>query len=277
MYSFYPSQRPNGMQMRQQQGRSMGKRQEFRSTQLPTLPSKLVTHHCNMISQKSDVISTSELTHSLDKFVRELEHVNSQQQQTNLIDIFAVLILVRSPILISVAKHHFFTLLRTSLIQILQQWRRASNLNENEVCMFRNITKLLKIMFKKATDINVYPAWLSDSLLLENIVGSLTDIAVSGKFLQEKNEHEVKVFTRLLNIYANYQQLLSDENSINKDKLVQLLDPITQCLTSPHYINSFNILLNDKSSLSAGEKFFLIKCPTFLASYTGMFRSYLLS
>jgi len=281
MYPFNNFQQLNGQfssrQNYQQIPLSMINNQGFRNTQISATSSRLVTHHCNIISEKAEVISSSELTNLLDEIFNEFANFQDQKQQlTNLKDILVVLLSVRRRTLASITQHKFFTLLRKPLIQILQQWNNGSDLNEDEAITFRNITKLLKSLVKEITDVNLYPSWLSDSSLLDTIAVCFTNISKSSKFFDKENEQETKSFISLLNTYDDYQKDLDSENTSNQDKLVKLLDPILHCLTSHFYLDSFNQIQTGKESISRKAKFFLIKCPTFLTSYDGRFFYFLL-
>jgi hypothetical protein len=131
------------------------------------------------------------------------------------------------------------------------------------------MAKLIRRLVKATDDVKLLPLWLTDSTLLEAISNCLTNIATSESLLQNNNKKQFKYFTRLIDAYILYQQQLNDQNYANKDLLVQLLDPILQCLTSPQFIQTFTNLSIDAKSMTTIEKVFLVKCPAFLTSYNG--------
>jgi hypothetical protein len=276
MQRFYYSQRPyqnfefNPINNGQQTAQSPVNGEQFRNTPPSSSISQLVTQHCNIIKEKAEIISTDELTNTLDKLLREIKQFKNQQQSiTNLHYIITTLILVNRSTLASVVQHNFFTLLRAPLIQLIQQWHRDFYLNEDDLFIFRTIISLLKRLLNKINEINLYPSWLFDPSLLNAVAACLRDISKSDKFLHEKNKHASKGFIHLLSIYITYQKHLSDDKSSNKDSLVQLIDSAVHCLTSKQYIDLFEQMQTKKKLEPAQRKLFFDKCPSFLISYNG--------
>ena len=239
--------------------------------QWPFTPS--IAEYCFSLRNQADTISSEELYDRLNQITNILKSFNYQEQQPLpvLIDILIVLIYVRPRILASVSQHEFFSMLQISFIDILRQWCRLASLLEDESFMFYSMAKLLTIVIDNIDNINLLPSWFSDLRLFDVIADCLTDMANSRKFLDHRNKHQLKYFTRLIEIYISYQQRLTDENQSNKDILLPLLHPIVQCLTSSHFINTFINISTDTKSMTAIEKFFLIKCPAFLISYNGKY------
>ncbi len=229
-------------------------------------------YHSNVIKDPK-TFSNSELINLLDNHTNVLKqlHAKDQQQQLPiLIDGITILVRVPKSILVSTLQNEFFTTLRIPLTDILHQWcRRLSPLSDNEFLIFGTMTKLIQRVIKATDDIKLIPLWLSDSTLLEAISSCLINIATSGKLLDKNNKSQFKYFARLIDAYIHYQERLNDEDLSQKDKLVQLLDPILQCLTSSHFIYTFANMTKDAKSMTTIEKFFLIKCPAFLTSYNG--------
>jgi hypothetical protein len=232
--------------------------------------SQLVTQHCNIMEEKAEIISTDELTSTLDKLLREIKQFKNQQQAiANLNYIITTLILVNRSTLASVVQHKFFTLLRAPLIQLIQQWNRDFYLNEDDLFIFRTIISLLKRLLNKIREINLYPSWLFDPSLLNAVAACLRDISKSDKLLNEKSKHESKGFIHLISIYIAYQKHLSDDKSSNNDSLVQLIDATIDCLTSKQYIDLFEQMQTKNKLELAQRKLFFEKCPSFLISYNG--------
>ena len=116
--------------------------------------------------------------------------------------------------------------------------------------MFRMMSKLIRRLVKATDDVKFLPLWLTDSTLLEAISDCLINTATTESLLQRNNKAEFKYFTRLIDAYILYQQQLNDQNYPNKDLLVQLLDPISQCLTSSQFIQTFAHLPTDIKSMT---------------------------
>jgi hypothetical protein len=244
--------------------------QDFGHTQTSSVSSKLVTHHCQLIKEKAKSVSTHELSNVFDELLSELNRLERQQKKANLYDIASVLIHVSSSTLISVAQHKFFNLFQTPFVHLLYQWNRASNLNENDVYMFRNMIRILKVLSRNAVNHNLYPAWLLHSSAINGVANCLTNIGESDNFLSVKNRREFKNFARIIDMYMHYQERLNNEDSSNKDLLFQLIDAIIRCLTSKHYIQLFKKSIHtDNKSMKTQQGFFLNSCPAFLALYTG--------
>ncbi|CAF2606175.1 unnamed protein product [Rotaria sp. Silwood2] len=230
-----------------------------------------IKYYCHILRDQSDIISEEELTDLLNQLTLVLKnfHNNDQQQWSNLVEILDALICVPSLILASVSWNNFFSVLQILFIDILRRWRYLSYLPDHEAFTFRSMTKLISIIINNVHSIDQLPSWLSDATLCETITNCLTDIAISGKFLDDKNNHQLKTFTHLIQAYTDYQQCLNDKNHSNKDIFVLLIDPIIHCLASSHYINTFSNMSQKEKSMTTIEELFLLKCPSFLTSYNG--------
>ena len=215
-----------------------------------------MAQHYQAIQDNARTMTKAALTALLDELQRE--------QLADLNPAISALKCVPSSRLGSVAQHEFFGRLRSPLISVLDGWHRGSHLNEDEIFTFRNVTTFLGLLFRH---IDSYPSWLSDSALLEAIGVCLTDISRTEKLFLDENKRESKNFTRLMNIYSDYQESLNDNNDV--ERLVQLLDPIVHCLSSTHFCDLVGNMKSNRKSMSKQEKFFLIKCPAFLTAYTG--------
>ncbi|CAF4195753.1 unnamed protein product [Rotaria sp. Silwood2] len=238
-------------------------------SQNPLKNSHSITDYCEMISSKAKTISTAELTRFLDKFVRQLKNSRGEEQLGKLNDILYAIIPISASILVSVAQHTFFTLLQTPFAEILQSWIDKSQLNEDQSFLFRVIPKLLKKLFKNTNDIDFYPSWPFDSSFIKIIGSCLTNISKPNKNIFEHSQIESKNFIRLFSIYIDHLERLNNKNISHDDTLIELIDPTIHCLSSQHYIDSFDIVNIKKKSLDKKGKFFLLKCPSFILSYHG--------
>jgi tyrosine-protein phosphatase YwqE len=234
-----------------------------------------IDQYYSTLRNLSPTISNEELTHLLDKFtfiLNPVDDIDRQQQQLSIInDTLNALIDIHPSALLSTSQNEFFSIIQTTFIHIIRRWHRLSSLQDDEFLMFRMMTKLIERFITATHDVRLLPSWLTDSTLLEAISNCLTNIVTSGNFLQNNSKTQFKYFTRLIDAYILYQQQLNDQNHFNKDLLVQLLDPILHCLTSPQFIHTFANLPIDAKSMTTIEKFFLVKCPAFLTSYNGNF------
>ncbi|CAF0829826.1 unnamed protein product [Rotaria sp. Silwood1] len=229
-----------------------------------------IKQYCYILRDQSDIISDEELTDLLTKLTLALKNSynNDQQQWFNFVEILDALICVRPSILASVSQNKFFSVLQVSFIDILRRWCHLSSLPDLESFMFRSTTKIISIVINNIQNINYLPSWISDFTLLETIANCLIDIAISAKFLDDKNTRQLKIFTYLIQAYTDYQHL-NDKNHSNKDMFLLLIDPIVQCLASSHYLTTFTTMSQEEKSMTTIEEFFLLKCPSFLTSYNG--------
>ena len=234
-----------------------------------------VTDYCSTIYSKAKFIKRDELSDLLNQLTLKLSNASEndlpeeKQQLPFLVDILEALFHVPSSTLSAVSQNDFFTLLRLPLIDFLQHWSRGGALSEVHLTIFHHITKLIELLIDNIGEDARLPLWLSDLTLLQTIAQCLVNIASSDTLLLPHNKHHFKYFTRLIDAYIDYQQRLIQPSSSDQDKLMPLIDPILRCLTSNHYIDTLNDMPVDQSSMSTKQKFFLVKCPTFLTSYTG--------
>ena len=248
------------------------------SPQFPPTHQYSISHSYPGESRYSNVnkdprtLSEFELTGLLNRqtgFLKQLHAKDQQKQLPIIIDVITVLIRVPKAKLVSSVQNDFFSLLRTPFIDILNQSSQFSTLSNDEFYILRAIVKLMRRIVKAVDDLTLIPSWFTDSTLLETISTSLTSLINSEDILQDNNKALFKPFTRLIDAYLLYQQLISQYNHTQADTLATLLDPILNSLTSPHFINTFTSLPVAARSMTTIEKFFLVKCPTFLTSYNG--------
>ena len=245
----------------------------FPESRRPTpLNDSFLSHPTAMVDKDPKTISTTELSTMLDAYatrVKRLHDRDNQQQTPLLLDTMSMLMRVQRTTLLSVSQNDFFALLRNPFIDILHQWSRTSSLSDAESVMFHHVIKLIRYFIYTADDISGLPLWLSDLTLLQAIAQCLINIASSDILFQPHSKHHFKYFTRLIDAYIHYQQTLTQLHPSDQDKLLPLVDPIIRCLTSAHYIDTFTSMPVDQSSMSTKQKFFLVKCPTFLTAYAG--------
>ena len=226
----------------------------------------------NLRNKDPRSFSELELSRLLDKqthVLKELHAKDHQKQLPVIIDAIAILVRVPRTKLVSTAQNEFFSLLRMPFIDILNQAAQFSTLSADEFYIFRAMVKLMRRIVKAADDLTLIPSWFTDSALLEAISTSLTNLTTTEDILQDNNRALFKPFTRLIDTYLLYQQLISQYNHAQTDTLQQLIDSIVHCLTSSHYIRTFASLRVDARSMTSIEKFFLVKCPAFLTAYDG--------
>ncbi|CAF3697610.1 unnamed protein product [Rotaria sp. Silwood1] len=242
---------------------------QFSSQQYPVNYSTSSTDYTSIIFNQSKTISTDELIPLLDKLTRQLKHTRSEQRLGKLNDIIYALIPVRPSILVSVAHHKLFIHIEAPFSEVIQQWSNKSKLNDDQSFLFQITPKLLKKIFKNSNETDFYPSWLFDSSFIEIIRDCLTNISKPNKYIIDNNQDETKNFIRLFTIYSDYQERLNEKEYSNQDVLIELMDPIMNCLSSQDYIDSFDITNINKKKIGQKEKFFLLKCPSFFLSYRG--------
>lgn len=223
------------------------------------------------INEKASTISESELVQLLDKIIYEIKHTRSSKRISLLGDIVSELRKVRTSTLVKVADHDFFILLQAPFLEAIQLWSRNSELSDDHSLLFRMTVKLLKSMFSNNRKIDFQPSWLFESAALSIIAVCITELSKPDKFLFEKTGREAKQFYRLFDILISYQSLMNEDENADKETLFLLVEPTVNTLSSIHYTDSFDKMHNAaKSKMSKKEKFFLIKCPSFLLLYKGM-------
>ncbi|CAF2157906.1 unnamed protein product [Rotaria magnacalcarata] len=227
----------------------------------------LINYHCNIIVQKVKTISKLELISFLDTCQREIKLSSNEPHLTSFNYILPALVLIRPSTLVAVARHKFFSLLRTPLMNAIDQWFQNCKLDEKQRLFFRNVTKFLKILFKNTETLDCNPSWLFASSFISMIATQIADLVKSKNYFSDKSKRELKSFTRLFSIYIDYQERINKETSFTKDILFQFVGPIVRCLCSNDYIDSFEMKKSSKNMMTRKERFFLIQCPSFIISY----------
>ncbi|CAF1940146.1 unnamed protein product [Rotaria magnacalcarata] len=230
-------------------------------------PSLLIAAHCLTIRRKTERIGIQELSSMLDDLFRELyfKPSNSTAYLNSLNQIVHAFNSNSIPTLVSLPSHYFFLLVRNAVQSLLQKSCSASQLNSEETSVLRNCIILLENLVKNTNDLSVILPWITDETFVKIIAQSLYHInkipAVNN------NKRLIKPITRLLNMFTGIQERLPWNS--HRDLFVPLLQPIINCLTSSTYVQLFQDLKPNSTSLSSIEKFYLIKCPHFLESYNG--------
>ena len=100
---------------------------------------------------------------------------------------------------------------------------------------------------------------------VEAFANCLTQVQVISK--ADENKRYLKQLARLLSMFADIQERLPAD--LHQSLFTRLLQPTINCLTSPTYQQLFRDLKANATSLTPKEKFYLVKCPYFLTSYSG--------
>ncbi|CAF1673044.1 unnamed protein product, partial [Didymodactylos carnosus] len=160
-------------------------------------------------------ITPSQLRLMYDDIVYQLKMDRSQNVYERnlhiLYDIVNVLEDVDGQILIdsSLINHEFYAKLRDILREILRKWHRKRTdvpLTKQESFIFRNTSKILLNMTHSVndqTDRSVMNELLLNEQFIESIKDCLEDVALHGKYLNDKN---LKHFDRLIDVLADYQR-----------------------------------------------------------------------
>ncbi|CAF3324917.1 unnamed protein product [Rotaria socialis] len=227
----------------------------------------------NSINDKDPkTMSKSELKKLLNSVSQAFNQVNDKNKEETLPIIAKCIIKisgVQESALLSVLQHPFVSSLQAPFIDLLHRWRNSSSISNGEAVAFLAVVKLIKKLVKYTDDTRVLPSWLFDSTFLHTIADCLTDIATSRKYFDEKHFFSLKRFTRLIRVYTHCQLRWNDHNDNDKDKLVILLGPIIQRLTSSRYAHIFTNTSKNTTKMTIIEKFYLLRCPSFLISYNG--------
>lgn len=224
---------------------------------------------CQRLSAEANVISTFDFKDSLNELLRHLQATADQEQRSNYLNqIIATLIEIPPKVLISILDHELFTLVRTSLTDVLRQWHRTVHLSETSLFTFWSITKLLRKLSSNPVSLKAYSTWLADARLLETVATSLTDLATTNQYF---NDRELKLFVLLLSIFGKCQDWLTTENAADQDRFRALFDPMVQCVTCQHVTDAFLKLDKSPGSMSTKEKFFLLRCPNSLLACEGRY------
>ncbi|CAM4836539.1 unnamed protein product [Rotaria magnacalcarata] len=247
----------------------------LQQTHNPPGSSQLVrlTNLNNSINGKDPkAMSKSELKKLLNSVVHEFNQVDDKYKEESLPIIANCIIKiggVQEATLLSVLQHPFVSSLQAPFIDLLHRWRNSSSISDGKAVVFRAVVKLIEKLVKSTGDTKVLPSWLFDSTFLSAIADCLTDIATSRKYFDEQHRLLLKRFTGLIGVYTDCQLRWNDNNNNDKDKLVILLGPIIQCLTSSHYAHIFTNTAQKKTKMTIIENFYLLRCPSFLISYNG--------
>lgn len=269
---FYYQQRENvppsapGQQMVQHSSPPRRRKIQPQSPKLPQL-------HSRIMEQDPTTFSKFELVQLLNKLGKELKKLNEKNREENLPLIAECIVKISRvdrPILTSVSRNYFFTLTQTLFIDILKRWLKNSSLDNIDLFTFRALVKFVKKLVKGTDNVKLFPAWLSDEKFLDIVADCLNELAASKKLFEGANTSALKSFITLMKTYNDYQDLLSDDESSNNDKLKVLVNPIVKCLKSSNYVDTFTNVGKDKKTKHA-EKFFLIRCPSFFTSYHGKY------
>ncbi|CAF1992875.1 unnamed protein product [Rotaria magnacalcarata] len=233
----------------------------------PTPLPLLIAAHCSTIRRKTARIDKSELSAILNDLVREL-HISRLPLKSYLNCLNEIVKTLNShfpSILLELASHYFFILIRNTIRNVLQQLHSSNEFNSQEVYLLRNCTLLLHRVVKEIDNVSKVVHCFSDTAFLDAVANCLNHINKISK--ANESRLFIKQITRLLGIISNVQERLPMQ--LHNNLFAQLLEPTINCLTSSNYLKLFLNLKVNEDSCSEKQKFYLIKCPYFLTTYNG--------
>jgi hypothetical protein len=229
--------------------------------------SSLIAAHCSTIRRKIARIDIQELTGILNDLVRELAGKNTSRPAylNSLNEIIQALNSHSSAALLSISSHYFFVLVRNALRDLLGKLLKKFQLNLNEIYVLRNCVLLFETIVKNIENVSKILHWLTELSFIDTFGQCLNEMQSILK--ANNNKRILKQLARLLNLFANIQERLPLDS--HQNYFVRLLQPTINNLTSLTFQELFRNLKFNASSLTAKEKFYLIKCPYFITSYNG--------
>ncbi len=173
---------------------------------------------------------------------------------------------VSLPLLATITSHKFYNTIQNLIKDLLIEWNFSYKLDPDETFLLRNCVLHLHRLVDTVEDVTVLSSWLLDPLLISAIADCMSNI--DQLLSTDKEKHNFKQLTRLLDLFSIYHQRLPS-NLQNDERFNRLLEATMDCLTSVKYDRIFRKLKPKTKSMTTEEKFFLIKCPSFLSSNHG--------
>jgi hypothetical protein len=181
---------------------------------------------------------------------------------------------IPSSVLATITSHRFYNTIQHLIRDLLIDWNLSYKLNPDETFLLRNCVCLLNRLVNSVENITVFTSWLLDPLFINSIADCMSNI--DQLLSNDKEKYNFKQLTRLLDLFRRYYQRLPS-NFQNDDRFNRLFEATMDCLVSSRYDQTFRNLKPNAKSMTTEEKFFLIKCPSFLSANHGrtFFFSYL--
>lgn len=233
----------------------------------PFSGSLLISAHCSTIQRKSQRFTLREFSGILDDFVREFQSDKflSVSHLPTLNKIVEILNYYLPQSLLSCGSHQFFTIVRNAVQYLLNQFILYTNLTNPDIYILRNLLILLENLIHRTDTIESISTWISETNFLQIVGKSLVQMKKVRK--NERNQQIVKQINRLIGLFSYIQE--HSPESLQQGLFQPLFQPAMACLTSSNYLKLFRSLPSDAESLTNAEKFFLVKCPRFLTTYSG--------
>jgi len=209
-----------------------------------------------------------ELEYILDRSARKLRYKSKRSVDyvNKLNKIFDKLNNFSSMILSDIPSHKFYIIIRDIIRDLLMEWYLSRKLMEEEIYFLRNSIRFFNHLVNIVDDITKLTLWLIDTLFINSLANCISDI--DRLFYKNKNRKNFKQLIRLFNVFSTYYGRLPLKLK-NEHGLDRLFEATMDCLVSSNYDRTFRKLKPNTQCLKRKEKFFLIKCPSFISSYRG--------
>ncbi|UJR08781.1 hypothetical protein I4U23_013037 [Adineta vaga] len=174
----------------------------------------------------------------------------------------------------SLLDHEFISLLKNTLVSILQKWNSSEtqSLNETDRLTFHSIAIFFSEIaenFNSYTSSAIYQPFLSNMPLIQIIQQCLETMASSGKHLNNSNdEYNLESFSYLLNVFRNFDT----QSGHSIDEIISifpLLISVSNLIRSKYYTETFLNLSHNANEFTIQQRFLLDRCSGFLNAYKG--------
>jgi hypothetical protein len=166
---------------------------------------------------------------------------------------------IPSNILSEIGSHKFYIILRNLIRDLLNDWYLLSN---DEDDLLRNSILFFNRLVNIVNDITKLTSWLIEPLFINSFAQCLSNI---DRF---KDKYYLKQLIRLFDMFSTYYERLPVKFT-TEHVLDRLCEATMDCLVSSKYDRAFRKLKPNTQSMTREQKFFLIKCPSFISSYHG--------
>jgi len=209
-----------------------------------------------------------ELEYILDRSARKLRYKSKRSIDyvNKLNKILDQLNNIPSIILSDIPSHKFYITIRNIIRDLLMDWYSSKKLIDEEIYLLRNSILFFNRLVNIVNDITKLTTWLIDQLFIDSLAKCMSDI--DRLLSNDKDERNFKQLTRLFDMFSTYYERLPLKLQ-NEHELDRLFEATMDCLVSSNYDRAFRKLKPQTKSMTRKQKFFLIKCPSFISSYRG--------
>lgn len=226
-----------------------------------------IEQQCAFIKEQGVLITTHQLKKSFDAIIAELNKLTPASSINAIKQILLSIHIdnVKSYGEPDIADHQLFITIRDCYLEILRRWRGGQVLDKSSYEVFLKISILFDLMCAHVTDDNVnqFKKLLIHQPLLDEFNGCLTEIATTGKHLQDPQIKAVDLMIRA--IHRIFQGRIKIQND---SLLMPLLDAIVNCVCSPFFASIFE-QVTEINELNEAQTLLLDTCPNCFSWYGG--------